>query len=298
MLFSVRSTSRRKSSAQVRAARSRSLQKKKRPSLKERRARRRLIVTIISFVLMIGAGVGVSRLTYSPVLAIEQVRVQGNSIVSPEELSAIVKNQAAGAYLGVFSKNNMFFLPRKTIEKKITDTYKTVSRVSVDFKTMREASVLVEERTPSSLWCESADAATSACFYMDQSGYIFSQAPQFSGDVFMVYSGLIPRGTEAAGQFFLPTNDFKKLQAFVDQVVRTGLKVVSVSLSANGDGELRLATGGSILFNRNLDYTQTVENMQSIVAAQQVALRGNFLNRLDYINVRFTGKAFFKLKGE
>lgn len=278
---------------------------RRRLTLRERRARTRLIITLVSFVLVIGAGIGVSRLSFSPAVSLNAISVRGNSLISTDELLALIKEQTASAYLGVFSKNNSVLFPRGAVEEKITDTYKTITRANISFNGLHTATLVVEERKPSALWCAGdAPAGTGDCFYMDQTGYVFDKAPQFNGAVYVAYFGGASgaqageQSREPIGTQFLPPADFKKLTDFVTDVSRFGVKPVSVTVEQNGDGLIRLLSGGNILFSRTLDYNQTLENLQSIITSEQAKTRGTFLKRLDYVNVRFNGKAFFKLKPE
>lgn len=273
---------------------------RRRLTLRERRRRTRLIITLVSFTLVIGLGFGLSRLSFSPAVTLSSIQVKGSSLVSSDEVLALVKAQTASAYLGVFSKNNFLLFPRTAIEQKITATYKTVASAAVSFTGLHTATVALEERVPAALWCDGAPAAPRDCFYMDKTGYIFEQAPEFNGAVYVSYFGMIPseKVNDPTGLQFLSPSDFQKLADFVSSVGRFGVQPVAVSLEQNGDGTLRLLSGSSILFSRALDYGQTLENLNSIINAEQIAVHGKFLTSFDYINVRFGTKAFFKLRTE
>ncbi len=78
----------------------------------------------------------------------------------------------------------------------LLEKYKRIE--NVDLSTRGQTlTVSIKEREPAYLWCEgnlSVDADTEhaqKCYFADKTGYIFANAPQFSGDAFFIYAGLI-----------------------------------------------------------------------------------------------------------
>jgi hypothetical protein len=70
-------------------------------------------------------------------------------------------------------------------------------------------------------------------------------------------------------------------------------------LLCEGDFELLLSaeggSGGSIFFSNHEPVLTTFENIETIID-EQTRLDKEFLSKLDYIDVRFSSKAFVKLK--
>lgn len=284
---------------------------KRPPTLAERRRRKRWVIVLVSFALVVAGGFGLSRFSFSPTVSLSAVHVRGASIISESEIKKIVENQAAASFLGVFSRNNLLLLPRENIEKDIKDSFKTIELAEVSFDSPHDLVVSVRERVPTALWCgynagdgaASANSTTEKCFYLDKTGYIFAEAPVFSGDVFLVWRGFLnsSEATSAAdpiGQHILPRVSFEKLNDFVENVSKLGLKTVSLLEISENEMELHLANGGVIVINRKMTYEQTLQNLESIVAAKQAEFRGSFIDQVEKIDVRFTGKAFVKLKND
>jgi len=295
---------------------------KKRPSsLAERRRRRRLILTIVSFAFLIVAGYGVSKFSFSPTISLSSVKIEGATLVSEDELKEIFEKQTASSYLGLFSKKNIFFLPISNIEDEFTSSFNTIDHADVSFDSLHDVTVCVSERVPSGLWCENFSASSDdissvdnrsgdECFYVDKSGYIFAEAPKFSGDVFLIWNGFVKNisveenisedlsTSFPVGQRLMSQEEFEKLNVFVENVSGVGFKVVSVVEVSDNELEIHLARGGKIIVSRDIDYRHTLENLDSIVAAKQVELKGAFFEKIDTIDIRFSGKAFVKLKAE
>ena len=285
------------------------LKSKKRP-LALRRRQKRIIIVLVSFVLLFSGVYGLSRISFSPNVSISAVHVRGANIVPADALRKIVENQTAKPFWKLFSKNNILLAPQANIEKDISNSFKTIESVDVSFDSLHDLVVSVEERSPVALWCDSSenDPASKKCFFVDKTGYIFAEAPLFEGNVYLVWYGFIEKENRESengetaekinpiGERLMPEDSFKNLNEFIENVSRIGLKTVSVLEISENELEFHLSQGGVIIINRKLGYNQTLENLQSIVSAKQVELRGEFLKKVETIDVRFTGKAFVKLK--
>jgi len=292
--------------------RRRKIVKKHRENFAKRRRRNRTIVLLVSLAVILAAGYWLSNFSYSPKISIETVNVRGASIVSEEAVRKIFDQQTAAPFLGLFSRKNALLLPYSKIKNEISESFRTVAAVNVSFESPNKAVLSLKEREPFTLWCLSVSAtATTApppqnpsnCFYADKTGFIFAEAPKFSGDVFVIWSGFVSnRGEGGAvgwpvGQNILSEADFVALNKFMENLSGLGLKISSVAEVSQSEVELRAArTGTKILIDRRIAYDQTLQNLDSIIAAKQVEFKGKFLERLEQIDARFGGKAFIKIK--
>lgn len=274
-----------------------------RRTLKERRRRNRIIVVLVSFVLLIAGGFTLGQFSTSPAISISHVDVRGAALVPRSALEDMFSREAASAYLGLFSKNNAVLLPRKKIEENIAREYKTIEKVDVSFDSFHRAVLSVTERKPAFLVCDPPN--TSTCLYADKTGYIFSEAPAFSGQVFLTWSGFAgsgrvgqPNTASTIGSYIMPEADFVALNIFIEHISKIGLKVVSITRISEHEFELHLAGGGVVIVDRRLGYDQTLKNLESVVTAEQTKTRGTFLNNVERIDVRFAGKAFVKMRGQ
>lgn len=269
-----------------------------RKTLRQRRKRRRIILTLFVFALFFGAGWATSRLTFSEALSVVDIKVEGNSLISAEEVIKIIKKETASAYLGIFSKNNILLLPRKKIEKEISSIFKTVEAAEVSFDGIKTIKVSVQERAPFAVWCGVSPGAD--CFYLDKTGYIFEKAGEFSGTVYFKYSGASDEENgdtgSPIGSQFISKEEFVGLSKFIDDVGKLGIKTIGLKIRSVSDAVLELSSGGKIIFSRKVDYTQTIQNLDSVLSAEETRSRGTFLSELDYIDVRLSGKAYVKMK--
>ena len=138
---------------------------------------------------------------------------------------------------------------------------------------------------------------------MDDTGYVFDEAPYFSGEVYFKFYGLGSIHADNPAGFYFSEQNFKQLTAFKDVLISMGLKPVIINILKNGDIELFLARGNSsksgpkIIFKSDADLLNVAENLQAALATEP--LMSGFKNKyssLLYIDLRFGNKVFYKLK--
>lgn len=219
------------------------------------------------------------------------VAVQGTQIVPKEEIEQLVAAENSAMILGFLPKDNIALVPKREIEQKILNQFSTVANVSVGLSGLDKLIVNVEEYKPEYLWCVSL--ARDKCFFMNSDGYVFVESAGFSQGVLFTYYGLLD-GEKPVGQTFLPLEDFRDLNRFIDSMKLLSLTPVGLNARGEDDFEILLSNGGSILFSNREPFLTTFENLETIIADQSRTNK-NFLSRIEYIDVRFASKAFIKL---
>ena len=88
----------------------------------------------------------------------------------------------------------------------------------------KSLSLNTAERTPSALYCRDIQdiSAPINCYFLDSSGYIFSEAPAFSGGVYFVYSSDPNLEVPLRAQY-LESKKFVQIDAFIKSLADIGL---------------------------------------------------------------------------
>lgn len=68
----------------------------------------------------------------SPLLMIQEISVEGTSIISTAEYRAFVETEMSGTYLGWFSKRNYFFFPSKKIQEQMSVRFPLLAGIIVE----------------------------------------------------------------------------------------------------------------------------------------------------------------------
>jgi len=277
--------------------------KKKRRS----RLRLRVFLWLLAGILFI---VGLSYLSKLPAMRIEHVVISGNSTLDTGDLLHAVQDELFGNYFGLFSKQNGLIYPKEKIQAHLLDTFKRLEGATITLSDLHTLYVAVSERDARYLWCghdfdETAGESSSVqCYYLDANGYIFSEAPYFSGNAFFKFygTGLFNRSISPIGQEFLSRDDFSKLLAFRDRIQSFGLTPYGILLEPNGEYALYIAPLSSdrmihtkIMFNQKNDLDTIADNLATALATEPFA--SDFKKKFDtllYIDLRFTNKVYYK----
>lgn len=268
---------------------------RKKTRLREKQRRARIIKISLTGVLLVAIVVSLSLLSRSGWARVQSVTVRGNSLVPAEELRKVAEEAGAAALLGVFNRDNILLYPKQKVQQNITDRFKTIQYVDVSFESSKNIEIRVVEREPAYVWCEKVSSSQDDCFFMDETGYIFSATPNFSGNVFFTYYGLLD-AESPVGKTFLSADRLKALKVFSESVRTLGATPVGLITHTEDDYELLLSPSGRILFNNKIEFLKTFENLDAIMKEYEKAGSKDFFARLDYIDLRFGFKAFYKLR--
>ena len=261
-----------------------------------RRKRRLFYIKIAALaVVLAGSVAGLSYLTRLPALQISEINITGAEVVDEGELRSAVHEQLAGRYFFLFSKANIFLYPKTALEASVLSSFKRLKSAEFSFKNLHSVELLVTERPPQALWCGvTRDAGGEApCYFLDPEGYIYTQAPTFTGPVYLRFFGALPQG-EVVGMQFLPTEQFGAFVAFVEALGVQGVRPTELVL-LDTEIELYLEDGTKILFLRKQELPRVLDNLLSVLLSP--TFKGKEDLNLDYIDLRFGNKVYYKERG-
>lgn len=292
------------------------------PRLSELKKKRKRAVFNKFFILLFGLLTIFILLTYLSrldSLNIAEIQITGNKIVDSAVLKGAVGEQIAGKYLWLFPKTNTLIYPQSAIKNGLQDKFKRIGDINLSIKNNTVLEVSIIEREAKYTWCgvDSPETASGAeistgnqkCYFLDEDGYAFDEAPYFSGNVYFKFYGLPAQAGSVEnplGSYFSKQN-FKELISFKDTLVAMGLKPMALYVTNNGDMEIFLSrenTNGTmpkIIFKGDADFKNIAENLQAALHTEplQSKFKNNY-SALEYIDLRFENKVFdkFSVQGE
>ncbi len=250
--------------------------------------------TIVLF-LVIGLGIGlITTLSRVNEINIKEVRVEGNSIVSETDILDVVKSELDGHYGFLFPKTNILIYPRTDITSSVLETYKYIKSINLETQDLQKINVVVEERKPFALWCDVLYSEEETCYFLDEEGFIFSLAPTFTGNVFVKYYGEVLGIVDNSpiGHQFLSKENFFGLTFILEEM--ENIDLIAEALIVDGNNvEIFVENGSQVLFKLDQNPLTVSDNLGAVLDSSTL---GEEDLELDYIDLRFGNKVYYKLR--
>ena len=266
---------------------------------------RKILILIFGFLIIVVILSYISRVKR---LNISEMEITGNNIVDMQLLKTAVENKIIGNYLWIFPKTNILFYPKNKIKNELSNQFKRLKDITLNIKNRRILEIAVTERSGKYIWCGETFNLESKpqiekCYFLDDEGYIFDEAPYFSGEVYFKFYGYVKLADGLpTGSYFFKEN-FKNVILFKQMLEDTDLEPVAFYMQENGDVKMllskenKLATSPEIRFKTNADLEKVAENLK--VALDTEPLKSEFKNKyslLLYIDLRFENKIYYKFR--
>src|SRR3989344_3771110 len=227
---------------------------------KKRRARRKKILVGLSAFLLLTI-VAVLALRYDK-LRIQEIVVSGNEILDTQNITSAVAETLSGYYF--------YLIPRDSSLLYAKDN--------------------MRERKPYALYCpDSPLDGGDSCYFLDSSGFIFDQAPNFSRGVYFTYTSTPP--LKSRGTTLMPSDEFTSLSQFIEKL--KGLSIVPELLYLNNSERiLETREGVTIIWSEEDDVELLFSNLLSFLSTQEA----DFWQKVLELDLRTENKVFYKLR--
>lgn len=260
------------------------------------------------FACFLGVTVLLGGLAYFsrlPKVNIQNIEIVGNKVIDKEPVENLVKDILKDKYLWLFPKTNIMIYPREEIENNINHYFSRAKDINFNLKELNTLEISFNEREPESLWCgeilpEGELSSDMKCYFMDNVGYIFDEAPFFSGEVYFRFFGGIANVENPKGSIFME-DSFQKLISFKDSLLKLNLKPSVLYVKNDRDIEIILTSSlplkeaPRIIFESSSDLVKMAENLQSALAVDPLKRDINEkYKELKYIDLRFGNKVYYK----
>ena len=275
--------------------------KRKRRALKIKLA----VLFIALFIFIVWA---LSFLSGVKNIAIDKIAITGTHIVDQVEIEAQIRKDLEGKYLFIFSRNNSLIYPHNKIKENLLLKFPRIELLSLYLDNLNTLRIDITERKGSYLYCganipENKNEIGENCYFMNNDGFIFDEAPYFSGNVyFKYYMALDANIDNPLGKQMINSEEFHKLAGFVDFIVSLGFNPIYITVDRDGINNLYLNHGANdttpkIIFKNNDNWEILKENLSLSVKKKE------FINeivskysKLLYIDLRFDNKVLYKFE--
>jgi hypothetical protein len=263
---------------------SRALQSQK---LIARKRRKLFVIIFLSFCLVSMAISGPIALSRADFITISEVEVAGSEIVDATLIEELVYTELEGKYWYVFPKKSTILYPKQVIKSALLKNFPRLKSVDISLDGLKKLNVVVTERTIAGIFCTDDEK----CFVMDEGGYIFAEAPGFSGDVYPRYLG--PWQDNPIGEYFLDDDLRQSLKLFRDGLIKLSLSPNSIYVD-NREAKANYDGGKEILFSLDDDPLQILSNLESVLNDKNVGAYENGILLVRRIDLRYGNKVILQ----
>jgi cell division septal protein FtsQ len=283
----------------------------KRLPLRTRRRRARTALLFFILLCIALAAYGVHWISYAQQFSIDTVTVIGADTMPTQIVQLFTETELDDGSYHFLSRDNIFLYPKVAIEKGLVASFPRIQSAAVSRPSLfsRSLIVTIAERQSFARWCVSLPSAQASstpaqCFQMDGSGFIFASADAsttaassfvepylFSGDL----SSQVNPTQSPIGQTFIPGHLPGVLALLTVLQQQDGVTPVAVTVESDQDFSVDLQDGYSLKASFGEDTGTLARNLKLALGSD--ALAGQQAN-IEYVDLRFGDKVYYKLKGE
>ncbi len=272
---------------------------KKYTNKKKSIVRIRVIISIIFFVCFVIASIVTMRLS---ALQIQQISITGLSAVREEDVQKEIMSALSGSYLaGLIPYRFLLVAPAQIIGDTLKQKFPLIAEVTVVKEFPNKLVLAVKERVMFGILCNDAvseDAVPDehrdiGCSYLDTAGIAYDKAPQTQGFLIMKIStnaSEVVIGSRAIDSLMM--GRIKDINSKLPSVINS--PIVGYQLLRNVPREVRAMSksGFSLMINRDDDLDHALYVLKTVLEKEI----GSRRNNLDYVDLRFGNKVFYKFK--
>lgn len=245
---------------------------------------------LIGGVILILLIFGIFWFFMSSYFKINKVEIFGNENIPAEQISGNIKKNFSGRYYFIFPKNNVLIIPEQKMAENLATAFPSLSEIYFEKRYPARLSVYVKERKPTAVLCNGQD-----CAFIDNSGYVFERAPYFSGGVFLKFIDQREENKNIKLKTnFLVKDEYEKIFEFKNYFLKAGLDAAEVILQKDGIYRFDISKRFSILVN---NYNEPSKCFENLILALNSEIKEKSAD-LEYIDLRFENKIYYKFKSE
>lgn len=280
-----------------------SLHSKSFKSEKLQKRRRKIIISrIIFFIVLILSFWGfLFTVSALPVINISEITVFGAETLAPSNLTLLAEKALFGRYFFTIPRSNIFFYPKARIRDILLETFPRLSRASVHFNNFHAIKISVSERSPVAQFCRLSTETiktgnTESCFFLDGNGFAFSAALASASttETLIKFYGIFSE-ENPIGKTFGSTGELSRFLNFSESLRSLDLPPLAFNRRPDGAFEATVSGGMRLIFDEEDNFQSVLSNLQSIITDPDLR-RTSPLSSIDYIDLRFGNKIFYRKK--
>lgn len=245
--------------------------------LSKKARRRRLFFRIFLLCVVLGFLAG---FLYVPFFRITGLEIHGARHTNISAVEQDIRNHISGYRFGIIPNDHILLYRKTYIERYILQTYPSVETIDIRFNRHRSLDVYIQDRKPLGVWCD------EVCYLYDVGGVIFKKSFMYTGALFVSWKK--EASTPVA---MLDTVSCQEL--CTDSVFMDFLKTYRIEKAVMTDNQLVLTSTDGYYIKAGFEASSTMQHIADVLKSKP-----DLLKQIEYIDVRFENKIFYKEREE
>lgn len=264
-----------------------------REPLKKRRKKTQKAFFIVVGVLILLFVAASFYVVWHPAFRIGSVTANGPHA---EEARLLAQRALEGTHAFVLPRNSLFFIPESDVRARILAEYPDIEAVSISAAGLNTLSLTTLPRAEAFVWCgASLELTDGQCYSANAEGLIFAPVPlevSSTSEALRIYAAIEgQKGDTPVTARISYASRIPEALRFIKAIQTLGANVVSVSFRAD-EADLYTEAGTRITYV--LGREQEAAGIAASVFPQLSLNDGS----VSYVDLRFSGKAYFKRANE
>jgi len=264
-----------------------------REPLKKRRKKTQKAFFIVVGILILILVVVFFYVVWLPAFRIASITARGPHA---EQVEVLAGRTLEGTHSLVLPRNSLFFIPEGDVRARILAEYPDVEAVSISAAGLTALSITTLPRAEAFVWCGvSPEQPSDQCYSANAEGLIFAPVPleiSSTSEALRIYATLEgQQGETPVTAHISYASRIPEVLRFIKAIQTLGANVVSVSFRAD---EADLFTEAGTRITYVLGREQEAAGIAASVFPQLSLNDGS----VSYVDLRFSGKAYFKRANE
>lgn len=282
-----------------------------RPSpLKKEKSKKTFKKVLIIFFVLIFFYILFGFLSHLKSLVINDVSVLGAKIVNQGEIKDKTLEFLSSNTALFYAKGNIFLYSKKDISNFILESFPRIFEVKSVERKKQQITIEIEERDATYLWCGfekptlENQFSEKNCFFVDQKGFVFDEAPFFTNGVYLIVYGGLDENLDPIGQTIQTQNSMKDFDTLIKDIKnKIGFNAHSIVLDAEEKGQHYIlldifTTNGvfpKIIFNESEPFEEILNKLIPALGEKDfIDTFNQKKDKLEYIDTRFKNRIFYR----
>lgn len=259
--------------------------------ISRRRSRRTAHLVLLVFVLT-AVLTGLAYFIHQPYLRIKRIEFSGTVVLNENELREEVKKYISGDYFRLIPKDFYLMVSSTKLAKNLTEVYPRIENIKISKNLSGLLKIKITERKLFGIACQN-ESEGKDCYFIDQNGVAYEQAPNSLGSLIIKIDADLDK-PRVGKRILVPELLEKLTQASEESRRLTGATINSYNLLRSDSKEIRglNSDGYKVYLNREDDFKKVFGILKTVLEKEIKDKKGE----LDYVDLRFENKVFYKFK--